>query len=442
MKVNRREFLKIAGVTTTALAAAPLISACGGGGSNGSASPTGSAATASSASPASSLRASSGDKIKIGFIALTDCASVVMARELGLYEKYGLNVDVLKQASWASLRDGLLTGDLDAAHMLFGMPFSVYTGVGGPVGKEIHLAMVLSNNGQGITLANDGFGGKVGFRKLDDVKLAVDALKAKKEVTFAMTFPGGTHDVWLRYWLAAAGVDQKTVKIITIPPPQMVANMKSNNMDGYCVGEPWNGIAVQQNIGFTAIASQDIWKQHPEKALGVNPNFATKRRSDLKLVMRAILEASQFIDDPKNKAQVASTIGGSAYVNAANDVIAQRLQGVYDLGGDLGSHTYTDDAMFFHNGGRVNAPRAGHAAWFMAQYVRHGYISALPDTQAIAKKLILSDLYGEVARDMGIAVPDDDMAPFTIDLDGAKFDPGNPSASVHASKILTYGGVA
>ena len=426
----------MAGVTAAAVAATPILAACGGGDDE---PPEADAASSSEGSTAPSstttLRASSDEKINIGFIALTDCASVVMAHELGLFEKYGLNVDVLKQASWASLRDGLLTGDLDAAHMLFGMPFSVYTGVGGPAGKEIHLAMMLSNNGQGITLSSDSFGGKVGFNTLADVKPAVEALQSEKEVTFAMTFPGGTHDIWLRYWLAAAGVDQRTVKIITIPPPQMVSNMKSNAMDGYSVGEPWNGIGVKDGIGFTAIASQDIWKHHPEKALGVNPEFASKRRDDLKLVMRAILEASQFIDNPANKAQVANTIGGTAYVNASDDVIAARLEGTYDLGGGLGEHTYTDDTMFFHNDGFVNAPRTGHAAWFMAQYVRFGYLNELPDTQAVAKRLILSDLYAEVAGEMGIIVPQDDMTPFTVALDDAMFDPADPQAY-----LSTYGG--
>jgi nitrate/nitrite transport system substrate-binding protein len=426
----------MAGATAAAAAATPMLSACGGGGGDGPVAP---ASPASGTAPGAqtALRASSGEKIKIGFIALTDCASIVMAHELGLFEQYGLNVEVLKQASWASLRDGLLTGDLDAAHMLFGMPFSVYTGVGGPAGKEIQIAMVLDNNGQGITLSQKGFGGKAGFNNLADVKPAIDGLMSEKEVTFAMTFPGGTHDMWLRYWLAAAGVDQNALKIITIPPPQMVANMKSNAMDGFCVGEPWNGIAVKDGVGFTVIASQDIWKQHPEKALGVNPEFAARRRDDLKLVMRAILEASRFVDDPANKTQVANTIGGSAYVNASDDVIAGRLEGRYDLGGGLGEHIYTDDTMFFFNDGLVNAPRPGHAAWFMTQYVRFGYLGELPDTQAVASRLILSGLYAEVAGEMGIAVPDDGMAPFAVTLDGATFDPSDPRKYLSA-----YGGIS
>ncbi len=433
MSLNRRRFLQLMGASGAALAVPPWLAACGGDDDDESATFPHVSGTSAAALP----QASSDEKIKIGFIALTDCASVVMAQELGLFKQYGLNVDVIKQASWATLRDGLLIGDLDAAHMLFGMPFSVYTGVGGPAGKEIHIAMVLHNNGQAITLSQEDFGGKAGFRTLERVKSAVEAVKAKKEATFAMTFPGGTHDMWLRYWLKAAGVDQNTVKIITIPPPQMVANMKVNAMDGFSVGEPWNGVAVKEGIGFTAITSQDIWKHHPEKALGVNPDFASKRRGDLKLVMRAIIEASKFIDDPKNKPDVAKTIGAQAFVNAPADVIDARLAGKYTLGKDLGEHTFTDDFMLFHRDGQVNLPRKAHAAWFMAQYVRFGYLKELPDTKAIAEKLILTDLYKEVARDMSVSVPEDDLAPFTLDLDNARFDPADV-----AGYLKQYGGVA
>lgn len=431
--MHRRHFLKLLGATGAAAAIPPLLSACAG--DDDSRPTTAAASPAGSASAAARPRSTSGEKIKIGFIALTDCASVVMAEQLGLYKEYGLNVEVVKQASWAALRDGLLTGDLQAAHMLFGMPFSVYTGIGGPAGKEIQLAMVLNNNGQAITLSNEDFAGKVGFRTLDKVKPAVEAVKAKKEATFAMTFPGGTHDLWLRQWLAAAGVDQKAVKIITIPPPQMVANMKVNAMDGFSVGEPWNGVAVKDGIGFTAITSQDIWKHHPEKALGVNAEFAAKRRDDLKLLMRAILEASKYIDDPKNKAEAAKTIGAPAFVNASPDVIDARLEGAYQLGKGLGDYTFKDDYMLFHRDGQVNAPRTGHAAWFMAQYVRHGYLKDLPDIKAITQKLILSDVYREVAKEMAIAIPDDDMAPFSLTLDQVRFDPAAPADYLKANGV-------
>ena len=415
--MNRRDFLKLSVTGSAALA----LAACA---PNNTTSPTSTPVTASS-----------GKVIRIGFIPLTDCASVVMADKLGLYKQYGLNVEVSKESSWANVRDKLLTGELDAAHCLFGMPFSVYTGVGGAAGKELKIAMMINSNGQAITLTKD----LAQYAKYGDIKgvpAAVAALKAKKEPTFAMTFPGGTHDMWLRYWLAASGVDQKSVKIVTIPPPQMVANMKVNTMDGFCVGEPWNGVAVRDDIGYTHITTQDIWKDHPEKALVTNADFAANRRDDLKKVMRAVLEASMWLDKVENRAEAADVISGQAYVNAPADVLKDRLIGKYKLGADQGDKTFTDDYMLFHKGGAINAPRAAHAIWFMSQYVRFGYLKEAPDYKAIADKLIMKDLYKEVAGELKIAVPDDDMSPFTIKLDGATFDPAKPTTAYQRSRIF------
>src|SRR5688572_22788137 len=158
--------------------------------------------------------------IKLGIIPLTDCAPLVIAFEKGIFKKYGLNVEISKEASWANVRDKLLTGELQGAHCLFGMPFSVYTGVGGSPGSEMHIAMMLNNNGQCISLTKE-FCGMIKHQDISGVSKAVKELSAKRELTFAGTFPGGTHDTWLRYWLAASGVDQNKVKVITIPPPQM-----------------------------------------------------------------------------------------------------------------------------------------------------------------------------------------------------------------------------
>lgn len=374
--------------------------------------------------------------IRLGIIPLTDCAPIVMAKELGLFEKYGVNVEVSKEASWANVRDKILTGELDGAHCLFSMPLSVYTGIGGKEGSEMKIAMVLNNNGQAITLSKD-FCGKVGFKQTSKVAGVVGAkLKADKEVTFAMTFPGGTHDIWLRYWLAAANVSQKASKIITIPPPQMVANMKVGNMDGYCVGEPWNGVAVKQGIGFTEISTQDIWEHHPEKALVVNKKFSESRREDLKLVMKAILEACKWLDNRANRKKAAEVIGKTPYVNAPADVIEARLMGDYNLGCDQGTEIYTDNYMLFHRGGETNLPRKSHAIWFMAQYMRFDYLKEAPDYKAIADKLILQDLYKEVAASMKIKVPDDDMKPFTLNLDKVKFDPNNPGEYLKQVKSI------
>lgn len=374
------------------------------------------------------------EPVKLGFIPLTDCSPIVMAKELGLFKKYGVEVVVTKESSWANVRDKILTGELDGAHCLFSMPFSVYTGVGGKAGSEMKIAMMLNVNGQAITLSKD-FCGKVGFKQMNKVAPVVAAkLKAEKEVTFAMTFPGGTHDLWLRNWLSLAGVNQKTVKIITIPPPQMVANMKVGNMDGFNVGEPWGGVAVAQGVGFTQIATQDIWKDHPEKALVVNKDFSAKRKSDLVKVMKAVMEACKWLDVPANRKKAAAIIGKAPYVNAAAAVIENRLMGNYDLGCNQGTEIYDNDYMLFHKGGMVNYPRKSHAIWAMAQYVRFGYLNEAPDYKAIADKLILQDLYEEVAASMKVKVPTDDMKPFSLTMDKTVFDPKNPAAYLKVVK--------
>jgi nitrate/nitrite transport system substrate-binding protein len=374
------------------------------------------------------------DPVRLGFIPLTDCSPIVMAKELGLFKKYGVEVVVTKESSWANVRDKILTGELDGAHCLYSMPFSVYTGVGGKAGSEMKIAMMLNVNGQAITLSND-FCGKVGFKQMNKVTPVVAAkLKAEKEVTFAMTFPGGTHDLWLRNWMSIAGLNQKAVKIITIPPPQMVANMKVGNMDGYCVGEPWGGVAVKQGIGFTQVASQDIWKDHPEKALVVNKDFSAKRKADLVKVMKAVMEACIWLDNPSNRKKAAAIIGRAPYVNAPADVIEARLMGDYNLGCNQGTQVYAKDYMLFHKGGMVNFPRKSHAIWAMAQYVRFGYLKEAPNYAAIADKLILDDLYKEVAASMKIKVPNDDMKPFALTMDKTVFDPSNPAAYLKVVK--------
>ena len=373
------------------------------------------------------------DPIKLGFIPLTDCAPLVVAKEMGFFAKYGVEVIVQKEASWANIRDKVISGELDGAHCLFSMPFSVYTGVGGKEGTEMKIAMVLNNNGQGITLSKE-FCGMVGFKEVKKVAAAVKSIQARKEVTFAMTFPGGTHDIWLRCWLSACGINQKSVGIITIPPPQMVANMRVDNMEGYCVGEPWNGVAAAQNVGFTHIASQDIWKNHPEKALVVNKGFSETRKEDLKNVMKAVMEACKWLDVMANRKKAAAWLTKPNYVNASLPVIEARLMGSNDLGCDLGVQKYKDDYMLFHSNGNVNMPRKSHAIWFMAQYVRFGMISAAPNYAAIADKIIMDDLYAEVAKSMGVALPTDEMQPFALKIDNVQFDPKNPAEYLKIAK--------
>ncbi len=429
MNLSRRELLRelmLAGLSLTAASA--VLAGCGG-------QTTDTVAAASTAN--SSTAAAAGAPIKIGFIPLTDCASVVVAQEMGFFKKHGVTVEVQKQANWLAVRDKLSSGELDASHCLFGMPFSVASGVSKAQGAPLKIAMIINNNGQATTLSSKNFAG-LKYGDFAGLKTATDKLRASgKQPTFAMTFPGGTHDMWMHLTLAAAGIDPKSVTVKVIPPPQMVANMTAGNMDGFNVGEPWGGKAVADGVGFTFVATQDLWKNHPEKALVVNGDFAEKRRDDLKKVMMAMLEASQYIDDKTNNMKVAEAIGTKAYTGADPKVIADRLMGKYNLGGVSGTKDFTKDKdyMLFHNGGLTNFPRKSYGIWFLAQYVRFGKLKEMPaDYKKIVDDILLQDLYKEVADEMKIKVPSDDMTPFTVDVDKVAFNPAKP---LDALKIYT-----
>lgn len=427
--LSRREMLRelmMAGLSATA--AATVLSGCNSGGESGGSSNSNSADTPATGVP---VAGASGGKIRLGFIPLTDCASLVVADQKGFFKARGVDVEVVKMANWNAVRDQISSNQLQGAHCLFGMPFSLETGVSRAAGDPLRIAMMINNNGQGTSLSNK-FAGKVKYADFAGLGRAVnDFKKANDTPTFGMTFPGGTHDLWMHLTLAGAGLDTKELPIKATPPPQMVANMQSGNLDGFNVGEPWNGRAVAEKIGFTFIATQDLWKNHPEKALVVNKTFAETRRDDLKKVMMAMLDASKFIDEMKNREEVAEIIGTKAYVGAEPGVIAPRLLGDYDLGGGLGQKKF-ETVMAFHRGGDVNFPRHGHAIWFMTQYNRFGLggVKLPDDPMKIAQEVILQDLYKEVAGEMNIPVPDDDMKPFMVAADKAMFDPANPQAAL------------
>jgi nitrate/nitrite transport system substrate-binding protein len=389
-----------------------LLAACGSDSKTATADSTTTSAAASSKPTGPPL------KLTLGFIALTDCSPLIIAKEKGFYEARGLDVTLVKQASWPATRDNLQSGQIDGAHCLNWMPYSVATGLGGNGATDLKVAMMLNNNGQAITLEKSM--AEAGYGDLDKAKALLDA----KPRTLAMTFPGGTHDLWIRYWLRATGADESKAKINPIPPPQMVANMKVGNMDAFCVGEPWNAVAVQQDIGFTHLATQDIWLHHPEKALVVNAKTAADAEALHRLIL-GTLDACKWLDDLGNRSDAAEIVGKPEYINAPAADIRGRLLGKYDLGAGLGSKDFKGAQMMFHRDGETNAPLASYGMWGLAQYQRLGMLKAAPDYKALTKSIVLTDAYAKAAKDFGIDVPDD-MQKFELKLDNATFDPNKP----------------
>ena len=364
------------------------------------------------------------EEVRIGFIPLTDCASVVMASVLGFDKKYGVKIVPTKEASWAGVRDKLVNGELDMAHVLYGLVYGVHLGVSGPK-KDMAVLMTLNNNGQAITLS----------KKLAD-KGAVDGPSLAKLMTtdkrpdgeartFAQTFPTGTHAMWLYYWMASAGINPiKDAKVITVPPPQMVANMRVGNMDGYCVGEPWNHRAIVDGIGITAITTQDIWRDHPEKVLGTTDDFVKKYPNTARAVVMAILEAGRWIDASLlNKNKMADTIADKSYVNTSVDVINQRILGRYQNG--LGKTWDDPNYMKFFNDGAVTFPYLSDGMWFLTQQKRWGLLKEHPDYLGVAKQINKIDLYKQAAAQLKVSVPKDVMRTSKL-MDGVVWDGRDP----------------
>ncbi|NMG30807.1 CmpA/NrtA family ABC transporter substrate-binding protein [Aromatoleum evansii] len=368
-------------------------------------------------------------EIRVGFIPLTDCSSVVMAAVQKFDEKYGIKIIPSKEASWAAVRDKLVSGELDAAHVLYGLVYGVHLGIGGPK-KDMAVLMSLNNNGQAITLASklkeQGVTDGAGLRKLITAKPG--------EYTFAQTFPTGTHAMWLYYWLAAHDINpMKDVKVITVPPPQMVANMRVGNMDGFCVGEPWNNRAIMDKIGFTAVTTQDIWTDHPEKVLGTTADWVAKHPNAARALTAAILEAGRWIDSSlPNRRTTAETVAQKSYINTDMDVILERMLGRYSNG--LGKSWDDPNYMKFYSDGAVNFPYLSDGMWFLTQHRRWGLLDKDVDYLAVAKQINRIDIYKQAATAAKVPLPKSEMRSHKL-IDGVVWDGKDPAKYAGSFKV-------
>ncbi len=396
--VSRRDFLKTG--ITGGIAAAGILSMI----------PTG----LRSAAYASETTGPEKPNVSFGIIPLTDCAVIVVAHEKGYFKKYGLNSAVLKEASWANIRDKVALGVLDGAHMLAGMPIAATLGIGA-MPKATVTAYSMDLNGNGITVSNALYQRMV---KADPaamkerpitaraLKRVIDADKkaGRPPMTFAMVFPVSTHNYQIRYWMASAGIHpDNDVRLIVIPPPQMVANLESNNIVGYCVGEPWNERAVTAGIGHTLVTSYELWNNNPEKVFGVNLDWAERYPKTHHAAVMAMIEAAQWMDKPENRAEVVKIIARKSYVNAPEDVVKMSMTGtfLYSHGGV--PRPLPDFNVFYRYA--ATFPWLSHAEWFITQMIRWGQIKEPLDIKKTAAAVYRPDIYREAANALGIPVP-------------------------------------
>jgi len=391
-------------------------------------------ATVRAAFPAGAFAQGSGPetaKAILGYIALTDAAPLIIAKEKGLFSKHGVGeVDVQKQASWGGTRDNLVlgggSGGIDGAHILTPMPYLIHSGKVVQNSQPVPMAILarLNTNGQGISVAKSYISSGA---KLDAAPLKA-IFAAKPESKVAMTFRGGTHDLWLRYWLAAGGIDpDKDVQTIVVPPPQMVANMKVGTMDAFCVGEPWNDQLVNQKLGYTACVTGEIWKDHPEKSLGMRADWVGKHPRAAEAITAAVIEAQRWADDLANKEEIATILGKRAWFNVPPADILPRSKGDIDYG-DGRKVTGSPLRMKFY-ADHASYPFRSHELWFLTEDIRWGVLAPDTDTKALIAAVNREDIWRAAAAKVGVTkaeMPATTSRGLEKFFDGHVFDPEAP----------------
>jgi nitrate/nitrite transport system substrate-binding protein len=376
-------------------------------------------------------------KAVLGFIALTDAAPLIVALEKGLFAKHGMpDVQVQKQASWGTTRDNLELGSagggIDGAHILTPMPYLMTAGKITKNGQKVPMGILarLNTDGQAVSVATAFKDLKVGTDSAPLKAVFADARKAGKDVKCAVTFPGGTHDLWMRYWLAAGGIDpDKDVSTIVVPPPQMVANMKTGTMETFCVGEPWNAQLVTQGLGYTAFTTGEMWSGHPEKSLALRADWIERHPKAAQALTAAVLEAQVWCDKPENKAEMCAIVAKREWLKIDAADILGRAAGTFDYG--TGKVVKDSPHLMKFWRGFASYPFRSHDLWFLTEDVRWGYLPGGTDLKALVAEVNREDVWRAAAKDLG--VPADQIPASTSRgketfFDGKVFDPENPEA--------------
>jgi nitrate/nitrite transport system substrate-binding protein len=404
-------------------------------------------AAAKAALPAGAFAQGAGPEVKgakLGYIALTDASPLIIAKEKGFFDKFGLpEMDIAKQASWGATRDNMALGaehnGIDGGHILRPKAHLYTTGKVMQNNQPLPMYTLLNLNEdcQAISVSNE-YKDLAIQKDASPLKAAFERKKAQgKELTAAMTFPGGTHDLWIRYWLAAGGIDPDSdIKVITVPPPQMVANMKVGNMDCFCVGEPWNEQLVNQNIGYTALTTGELWFKHPEKILGMRADWVDKHPRAAQAIMMAVMEAQQWCDKFENKEEMATIIGRRQWFNVPVPDIIGRIKGDINYGNGRTAKGTNLYMKFWGEGGAVSYPWKSLDAWFVTENIRWGKFEPSTDIKGLVDKTNRSDLWIAAAKALGIAGhPSGDSRGVETFFDGVKFDPADPMAYLRAQRI-------
>jgi nitrate/nitrite transport system substrate-binding protein len=355
-------------------------------------------------------------QLALGFIPLTDCAPLIVAREKGFFARRGLFVELSRESSWANIRDKVCTGMLDGAQMLAAMPLA--SAVDDRHCQPMVTALSLDLNGNAITVSKELYGRLLatGADELDTARGSARALKqvieqdraaGRPKLTFAVVYPESSHNYLLRYWMADAGIDPDAdVRLTVVPPPQVGHYLRAGLIAGYCVGEPWNTHAVSQGLGRTLITSHDIWNNHPEKVFAVTRTWAQSNPNTHQAVVTALLEACVWLDDPVNRRETCELLSQGRYVNAPVDILEKSLMGTLQFSSDEQPRAAPDYNVFHRYA--ANFPWRSHALWFLSQMVRWGQLEEIIDHDAIANAVYRPDVFRAAAAVLRLPCPETD----------------------------------
>lgn len=406
-----------------------------------------------SVAASSLLAAPEKTKLKIGFIALTDCAPLVIAKEKGFFAAEGLDVDVAKEGGgWPGIQQKVISGEYDFSHALAGMPIAATLGINGEANLQALLS--LDYNGNAITFGNKIIGEmeKHGLKKeerpvtADSLKKYIDAKHTAEgsnyqPLNFGMVHPVSTHNYELRYWMAGSGIkpDEDTT-IKPFPPPTMPQNLIAGNIDGYCVGEPWNTRIVEKNAGSALVTNYDIWNNNPEKVLQARADFIEKNPETTKAVMRAVLKAQMWLDESwENREEAIKYLAQDNYVKAPVDVLRKSMSGtfLYNPGVDSKNPMFNTFANYY-----AAYPFYSHGMWFITQMYRWGQLTTPVDMKATIEKVYRPDLFEGVAKEVGYQLPPsawkkDGVDEYNKFIDGKVWDPNKAVDYIYDFKVTS-----
>ncbi|MCS6812502.1 MAG: nitrate ABC transporter ATP-binding protein [Cyanobacteria bacterium] len=376
--------------------------------------------------------------LDIGFVPLTDCAPLVVAKEKGFFAKYGLEeVKLVREPSWKAVADDLMTQQIDAASVVAGMPLGLTLGMGGLPPVPICTALTLSRNGNAITLSKALW--QHGVRDLAGFKRAI-ANKPDQVHTLGVVYPASMQNLILRYWLANGGIDPDLdVSLMVIPPPQMVSNLKAGNIDGYCVGEPWNSRAVKEKLGFVIATDVDIWNGHAEKVLAVREDWAQQYPQTHLALVKALIEACNYCDDRRHRPEIVEMLSQPDYIGIDPAYIRPGLLEPYDQGTGDEPVQLLDFHQFYVE--RSNSPDRAEMLWVMTQLARWNITPFPKNWIEVLDRVVCLDVFNQAVREVGASLDfpvkldlERDRRPIQL-LDGPVFNPDHPLDYLNAFDI-------